>query len=158
MPYRESRNIEVSTKNFIVAELVTAGWTNINTYLGWEEVIGSTLPAITIRSGITNHNKVEMGSFSTRREVNLLIDVFAKNEGQKLDLKDFLVSILKASWIYNEYTVTNHVSSHVANGEIICINLTETPVNLDTDKSNLDIIDRYRSLIMVTVTTGEVEI
>lgn len=155
--YRESRNIEISTKDFIIASLTSAGWTNVNTYLGWEEVSGTNLPAITIRSGITNHDRVEVGGFSTIRQVTLLIDVFAKNEGQKLDLKDFLISILKKSWTYNEYTITNHVSTHVDNGEIICLNINETPVNLDSDKSNLDIVDRYRSLITLIVTTGEVE-
>ncbi len=156
MAYRQSRNFEISTKDFIETEIASA-FSNVNVYRGWAEVSGNNLPCITVRLGETEHPRVGVGSFATRREVTLLIDLFATDDGQRLDVKDFLISILKKSWDYEEYTVTGGSSSSVVDGKIICVGISDTEVNLGTDKSQLDKVDRYRHLITLVVTNGKVE-
>ncbi len=156
--YRITRNIEISTKDFISTNL-NIDWSNptINVYRSWGEVSGNNLPCVTVRSGTPTHNRVEVGSFSTRRETLLLIDVFAKNEGQLLDLVDYLVDKLKKSWTYKEITVTDGVSSSVDNGLVTCLTITPTPVSLNINKSELDKVDRHRYLISISCTTNKVE-
>lgn len=157
MPYRESRNFEISTVDFLATQ-INANFSGVSVKRGWSELSGNALPAVTVRSGITIHNRVGVGSFSTRREVTLLIDIFATGEGQELDLKDYIISQLKKSWDYEEYTVTNGSSSSVTNGKITCISIEDTPIDLGTDKSQLDKLDRFRHLITIICTTSKVEV
>jgi len=155
--YRASRNYETSTKDFLTTQ-INANFTGVNVYRGFGEVSGNSLPCVTVKRGLITHGRVELGSFSTRREVLLLIDVFANSEGQLLDLTDYIVSQLKKSWDYNTYTVTNGVSSSTTTGKINCISLTDTILNLGMNKSDLDKVDRYRSLISISVSNGKVEV
>ena len=154
--YRPTRNYETSTKDYI-EENTSGDWSDVKVYRGWAEISGNNLPAVTVRSGLNDHNRVGVGSFATRRSITLFIDIFASNEGQGLDLKDYLIGLLKSSWIYNEYTVTNRVSTAVANGRITCESISDMPVNLNINKSELDKIDRYRYLITVVCTANKVE-
>jgi len=158
MAYRQTRNFEISTKDYIESNLNT-DWTNpiIKVYRGWGEVSGNNIPCITVRSGINTHERIGVGSFATRRRVTLLIDIFAISEGQLLDLKDYLVGLLKKSWTYKEYTVTNGSSSSINNGKIVCENISELIINLSNNKSSLDKVDRYRALITVICSTNQVE-
>jgi len=156
MAYRTTRNIETSIKDFLTTQ-INANFTGVNVYRSFGEVTGNNLPAVTVRSGNQNHGRVEVGSFSTRREVTMLIDIFGTSEGNLLDLKDFIVSQIKGSCPYNEYTVTNGVSSSVTTGRITCNTISDTLVNLGTNKSDLDKVDRHRALISVTVSNGKME-
>ncbi len=157
--YRQSRNFEISTKDYIETQLnIAFPNPTINTYRGWEEVSGNNVPCVTVRLGETTHPRVGVGSFATRRELTLLIDIFATGDGQRLDVKDFLISILKKSWDYEEYTITGGASSSVTNGKITCIGISDTEVNLGIDKDELDKADRYRHLITIQVTNGKVEV
>ena len=154
--YRPTRNIETSTKDFLTTQ-INANFTNVNVYSDFAEVSGNNLPAVTVTSGIPIHNRVGLGSFATSRDALLLIDVFANDAGFLKDLTDFLVGILKKSWNYNEYTVTNHVSSSTTAGKLVCKSIQSAPVNLGVNKSDLDKVDRNRSLITIVVTNGKVE-
>ena len=156
--YRESRNYEASVIHFIESKLVEANWTGITVLKTFAKVYEISLPSICVRLGDTVHTKVELGSDSTYREPQILIDIFAENDGQRLDLKDFLVSIFKSGLVFNEYTITNGVISDTApTGRIRVLEISDTPLNFNTDKSDLDAKDRYRHLISLDVSTGKVE-
>ena len=154
--YRQKRNFETSTYDYIKANMVS-DWSSVNVYRGWGEVSGNNLPAVTVRSGVNVHGRVGVGSYATMREVTLFIDIFATGEGQGLDLTDYLVGLLKSSWDYKEYTVTAGVSSSTTDGKITCKSLTDVPVNLTTDKSELDKMDRYRYLLTIICVNNKVE-
>jgi len=156
MAYRTSNNFEISTTDFITTQ-VNANFTGVNVYADSGEVTGNNLPCVVVSSGVPIHNRVEVGSFSTRRDVLMLVEVYALNHKFMNDLVDFLVGILKKSWDYNEYCVVNHVSSYTTTGKIVCNSITDAPVNLGINKSELDKIDRYRHLISVVCTTNKTE-
>jgi len=156
--YRESRNFEASVIKYIREKLVEANWTGITVLKTFAKVYEIALPSICVRLGDTIHTKVELGSDSTYREPQILIDIFAENDGQRLDLKDFLVSIFKSGLVFNEYTITNGVISDTTpTGRIRVLEISDTPLNFNTDKSDLDTKDKYRHLISLDVSTGKVE-
>lgn len=155
--YRASRNYEISTTSFLTTQ-INANFTGVNVYRSHGEVTDNNLPCVTVRRGLITHNRVELGSFSTRREVLLLIDIFGTSEGNLLDLTDFVVSQLKGSWNYLEFTVTGGVSSSTITGKINCVSISDEPVNLGVDKSDLDRVDKYRSLLSVVCTANKVEV
>ena len=164
--YKQSRNLEASLIDFVTTELANAipPWTYVSTEKTFArvydaEISGTNNKAIVcIRTSDTKHDKVEIGSDSTTRGVLVFIDIFASNNGQKLDLKDFLVSKLKLGCIYYEYiTSGGAVQSKTANGRIRVLSIVDTPIDFNVVKENLDIHDRHRVLITMRITTGEVE-
>lgn len=155
--YRQSRNIEASIIDFLTTELVTDNWT-VNVEKTFAKIYDIECPSICVRVGDTIHDRVEIGTTSTIRTVNVLLDIFATSDGQRLDLKDYLIDELKGGLVYYEYVVSNGtVQSKTANGRIRVLELDDTPIDFDVNKSDLDIHDRYRHLISLSVSLGQVE-
>jgi len=157
--YRESRNIEASLIDFIKDELQSASWTGIAVEKSFSRVTEATIPAILVRVGDTEHTKAEIGGNSTFRSPLVLIDIFATDDGLRLDLKDFLISKLKHGFPYYEYVINNGtVQSKTQNGRIRVDSISDTIVDLGVDKDNLDEIDRFRHLLTLTISSGIVEV
>ncbi len=160
MPYRTSRNFEASIIDFVNEKLdeTGSGWSNINVEKTFSKVSSDNLPVICIRCGVTEHTKVEIGGTSTYRTANILFDIFATSDGMRLDLKDWLIANIKAGITYYNYTIVNGVvNSKVADGQINVIDIEDTPIDFDTDKEKLEIADRYRHLITLSVSLEKVE-
>ena len=69
-----------------------------------------------------------------------------------------LISILRSGLIYYDYVIANGaVQSKTANGRIRVLELSDTPVDFDTDKSSLDVKDRYRHLLTLRAGLGRIE-
>jgi hypothetical protein len=156
--YRISRNIEASLIQYIEEELVTANLTNVSVEKTFARVYDINLPSICVRIEDTEHNSAEIGDTTTYRIPTVLIDIFATSDGNRLDLKDFLVSVLKKGFNYYEYTIANgQIQTKTQNGRVSVITIDDTIVNLNTDKNSLDVHDRYRHLLGLTLSTGKVE-
>lgn len=155
--YRISRNIEGSIIQYIADE-ISGEWSDIHVEKTFSRIYDLELPGICIRCGVTEHEKVEIGADSTVRSPQVLIDIFATSDGQRLDIKDFLIDILKSGFPYYEYTISNGtIQSKTENGRIRVLDITDTPINFDSDKEGLDPHDRYRHLLTLTVSLGRVE-
>jgi len=162
MAYRISRNAEASIIQFLETELASA-WSKVTIEKTFARVYEIDLPAgsaiICVRCGDAIHSKAELGSNSTTREIHVLLDIFSTSDGQRLDLKDFLIEKLKHGIPYYDYTIANGaIQSKTLNGRLITLEMDESPVNFDTDKSELDIRDRYRHLIDLRLSRGKVEV
>jgi hypothetical protein len=159
--YRISRNIETSFIDFLQEELESI-WTNINIVKGFSKAYDLTLPVIAVRAQNTVYNKVEVGSNSFTRTVQVFINLFCENDGQRLDLKDSIIEILKDGLTYYEYTImkqgrTSIIEEKEANGRINIIKIDDTQLYPDVEKDKEDVNDRYRHLITLSVTIGKVE-
>ena len=156
--YRATRNIEASIIDFITNN-VEDDWGNSFTIMrGFSEVYETKPPIIAVRLEDTEHNRIEIGSNNTSRTATVFIDIFATGEGQRLDLKDYLVDILKDRLPYFKYEVSgNIVVSKEANGNLIVQSIADTPINFDADKENLDEQDRHRHLLTLQIESQEVE-
>ncbi len=156
--YRQSRDIEASLIDYLTTEL-EASWTDINVVKTFVEVKTLSLPSVCIRVGDTSHAKAEIGADSTIRTVQVFIDIFASSDGQRLDIKDFIVEKIKGGCIYYDYVISGgSVQSKTANGRIRVIDIEDSGVNFDIDKDKLDPHDRYRSLITLSISLGRVEV
>ena len=157
--YRISRNIEASIIDRIEEVLTACSFTGVTVLKTFAQVYQEAKPIICVRVGDTLYPKVEIGTPSVVRDVEVFIDIFADNDGQRLDLKDCLTEYLKRNIDYYEYTITNGaVSGQVLSGRLRVSNLTDTLVNANTNKNDLDDYDKYRSLISMTVDLGQSEV
>lgn len=156
--YRPNRNIEASFVDFLTTNL-NNDWTGVSVECAYSNISGDNLPVVLIRTSDTEHEKHEIGSSLTKRYPLILIDVYATDDGQKLDLVDYLVSKLKAGISYYTYIIVNkQVETKTLAGRI---NITSpvriNHVDLDVPKDQLDIVDRYHSLISLDCSINVLE-
>lgn len=157
--YRISRNIEASFIDYLKQNLQT-DWNIDRVEKTFARIYSMELPSVCIRVGDTIHSKVQIGDDSTARDVHVLIDIFAKSDGQRLDIKDYIIEIIKHGLIYYKYEIENGQikGEPEADGRIRILTINETLVNFGTDKNDLDIHDRFRHLIDLTISLGKVEV
>ena len=156
--YRTSRSIEASIIDGINAILDANSWTNVNVEKTFSRVYDQTPPSVCIRVGDTTHLWAEIGDTNTRREVQVFIDIFASDDGGRLDIKDCLIANLRDGFVYYDYVITNHVvDTKTANGRIRVLNIVDTPLDFGVDKDELEPQDRFRHLITLTCSLGRIE-
>ena len=147
MSYRISRNIEASIIDRITADLVTASWTGIRVEKSFSEVYKGTLPCICINALEIRPKKLEIGSKTNLKYFTVNIRVFAVNDGQRLDLSDWLLDLLEDDTNYYVYTITNGVvSAKVLTGRIVITKWFDNKKEL-TNTEVLEKEDRYRHLL-----------
>lgn len=155
--YNISRNIEASIIDHLTSELASS-WSDVNVEKSFARVYDLSLPTVCVQVSDTTHDKVQLGDDATWRTILVTIDIFATSDGNRLDLKDFIVTSVKRGFVYYEYTIVNgSVQSKTANGRIRTLNIDDSPINFNTDKNTLDVHDRYRHLITLNLSLGRVE-
>jgi len=155
--YNLSRNFEASIIQYLETEL-TSSWSNIVVEKSFARVYDLTLPVVCIRCGVTDHVKAEIGEDATIRNAEIMIDIFATSDGQKLDIKDFIVDKIKAGIPYYEYTINNGtIQDKTLNGRMRVTDIGDAPINFDSPKDDLDKHDRYRHLLTLNISLGKVE-
>lgn len=156
--YRISRNLEASFIDFLKSKL-TEDWNINRVEKTFAKIYDIEVPSICIRVGDTTHSKVEIGGNATIRNVPVLVDIFATSDGQRLDLKDYIVGIIKNGLDYYEYEIENGViKTKTVNGRIRVLEISETLIDFDTNKSELEAHDRFRYLLTFTISLGRVEL
>ena len=155
--YRHSRNIEASIIDYLKVEF-QEDWSSDRVEMTFARIYEIELPSICVRVGTTIHEKVEIGGDATRRTPQVLIDIFATGDGQREDIKDWLITKIKNGFIYYEYEIEARVvKTKTANGRIRVLDIYDVPLNFTTDKEKLDPHDRYRHLLTLSVSLGKVE-
>jgi hypothetical protein len=156
--YRPSRNFEATIIDYIKDSLDITDWTGISVEKSFNRVYDLPVPVICVRVENTIHEKIEIGDNYTIRNAIILIDIFASSDGQRLDLKDFLIEKLKNGMPYYEYIIEEgRIIDKIYIGRLNVISISDTPIDFNVDKSNLDKHDRCRHLLTLTVTTSKVE-
>ena len=155
--YRISRNLEASIIDYLATE-VSGKWANVHVEKSFARIYDIELPSICVRVGTTAHDKAEIGGNTTIRTPQILIDIFATSDGQRLDIKDFIVEKLKVGMPYYDYTITNgEVTDKTENGRIRILDIDDTPIDFDVDKDELEVHDRFRHLLTLSISLGRVE-
>jgi len=160
--YRHTRNIEASLIDFIKIKLEEDGWKSINVEKSFARVYKLQLPVILIKVPTTNYEKLEVGSNIILRNPVIYIEIFGSDDGNKLDLKDWVIDTIKNGFDYYEYTIEKQedggkVTRKDKVGYVFIRRITETEVNLGVDKSSLDEHDRYRTLLTINATLNYIQ-
>lgn len=155
--YRISRNLEASFVDYLKENLQT-DWNIDRVEKTFARIYAIKLPSVCIRVGETIHTKAQIGDDSTIRNVHVLIDIFAGSDGRRLDMKDYIITKVKSGLDYYEYEIENgQIKTKTLNGRIRVLAIDETPINFGTDKNDLDVHDRFRHLIDLTISLGKIE-
>lgn len=156
--YRTTRNIEASLIDFLRDKLDEYNWSGVSVIKGFKRVEKTPLPVIAIIADDTYYNRTGIGENATFREVSVRIHLFASSDGQRLDLKDFIIDVLKISAPYYEYIIEN---GQVVSKNYICQmftrSITDRKLYNIENISDLDVYDRYRHFINIVFSLPMVE-
>ena len=145
--YRVSRNLEASIIDYLTSELTTDGWVGIRTVKAFTEVYEGTLPCICVNVLEIRPQKLEIGSKTNIKYFTVNIRIFAKADGMRLDLSDWVFEKIEDDIDYYEYAITDGaVSDKELSGKIVITRYFENKKEL-TNTENLELVDKFRHLI-----------
>lgn len=101
--FSEARCVQLSTLNHI-KDRIDAFWTGINVVETYEEATQAALPVISVRLLPINSTGKEIGSTAWDNTYNIVVDIFAKSNGQRIDLAYFILDKIKDGWSYFIYS------------------------------------------------------
>lgn len=153
--YRISRNFEASIYDYLTEQLET-DWSNVRVVISSSEITGETVPAVCIGITTTDHKSVEIGSTNTLRECLIILDIYATDDGLRLDLKDYIVSKVKTGIPYYLFEDGEKITAGEA-GRITVKLRGDEGLYRNIDKNTLDKTDRYRHRITLLTRINEVE-
>lgn len=149
MAYRISRNLEASLIDKITSDLATDGWIGIRAVKAFSEVYAGALPCICVNVIEIRPEKLEIGSKTYIEYFNVKINIFASNDGQRLDLADWLFEKLEDDVDYYTYIITSgQVSSKILAGKIVITRWLGNRKELQNTE-DLELEDKYRHLLSV---------
>jgi len=150
--FRESRNVELSLIYYLETNL-NADWTGITTVKSFVNAYKSALPVVCIRLSDTTNNWKEIGSTSLFNDYTIAIDIFAKSDGQRIDLADYIIDKLKDGCVYYVHSQTSgapETLTRVDSGRVFLHRFLSNS-KLDFGDDGVDTADRFRHFISVQV-------
>jgi hypothetical protein len=163
--YRNTRNFEASVIDFLNGIFEqSGGYSNITVEKTFKRIYGLQMDintgaaAVCVRALGSDLPKVELGSNAIQRTVTIMIDIFATSDGQREDLKDYIIYYIKRGVPYFQYQTSGAtITSKVQCGYLRVMRIDDTPVNFNVDKNQLQVADRYRHALAIKMTTGMIE-
>lgn len=149
MAFSKTRNIELSVVDAIETA-VNANWSGVTVVKAFLQSYTSTLPVICVRMLSIDSKRQEIGANTLQHEYSFIIDIFAKSDGQRIDLTDFIMNLVKDGFIYNEFARgSGDVFTKTPNGRIVFLRFYSDN-RIDGNDSEAE-HDRYRQSITFTV-------
>ena len=143
--FRAARNVELSTIQYLETQ-IDGSWSNVAVIKSFYKAYArdNSPPIVCIRLMDQNTDYLEIGATTLDDIYNIAIDIFARSDGQRMDLADFILNEIKDSWVYNTYSQTS-----TAAGRVRVVSFVENgKVDLgDTEESR----DRYRHSLIFSV-------
>lgn len=156
--YGISRNVKKSTLEFIQDVLRIACRTDVTAIYESKRDTETPMPNVTVQLSNNFDKSVECGDTLTVRDFLVIVDVRAKDDADKLDLSDLLYKEMKGGWYYNKYESTEGaISGSHRKGRLDVITRSNTPVDLQVEKSRLAISDQHRQRLTFRVSPNIIE-
>lgn len=154
------RCLENSLKDFLTTEVTNDSVTDIEgnsvpIRVGRKQDSNWTLPCIAVYLDSETAERLEIGSNVRDDRQLMIIDIFASDEGERLDLAKWVTDTINDGFRYYSYTpnLSNPNSPTKVAGDLVHVDfLTNSRVNLG---QNIDAFDSHRHKITINVyTTG----
>lgn len=149
--FGEARNVEISTTQYI-EDSINASWSEINTVKGYPSFPKQSIPVVSVELGPETSTRKEIGTTNMNNIYNIIINVHARSNGQRLDLAQFVKTLVETAWTYYVYSQASGnpgTLDSVAMSKIVFVAFTQN--NKIQFFDEVDFYDRYRHIIGVDV-------
>lgn len=148
--YRESRGIEASVVDFLEPKLETANWDNVKvvkSFLQSYKVYTIENPVICVNVSDISSVRKEIGTKLFNKTFTVTLRVFGTDDGNRLDLSDFLLDCLEDDIDYYEFTIEGgKFTQKELVGKISITRILRDEKEL-VNTENLAQQDKFRSII-----------
>jgi hypothetical protein len=149
--FRATRNVELSVIYYLETAIAN-DWTGVSVVKSFTNAYKTALPVVCIRLLDTVNGRLEVGADTLLNDYTITIDIFAKSDGQRLDLADYIMDKLKDGCIHYTHSQTpgdTDTLTRVTDGRLH-INRFSSNTRIDFgDTGDVDEYDRFRHFIMV---------
>lgn len=151
--YRISRNLEASLVDFITEQLIEDGWQGVRVEKTFANVYNGNFPCVLVNVVNVLSIRKEIGNYETIKKFLVSFRIFTEEDGQRLDLSDWLLEQLEPGVNYYSYTTRlsgkkKVVDSKTLAGRIDIRRFVENKKELENIQ-NLAKEDKHRHLITV---------
>lgn len=153
-PFRTPRNVELSTAEYLDTNLASA-WPGTTVLQTFAQVYAKSydVPIVCVRLSDVQSSRLEVGSDALDERFLIVIDIFAKDDGQRLDLAAYIKGLLQTGWVNYEHSRvsgdTTGALSKTVDGRCWVTQFV-TDAKIDIGES-VDTKDRYRHNISIRV-------
>jgi len=150
--FRESRNIELSVIYDLETHLAS-DWTGITVVKRFTDAYKAAMPVVAISLSDTTNTRKEVGATSLLNDYYISIDIFAKSDGQRLDLADYIIDKLKDGCIYYTHSQTPGSPDTLTRTPAGFVHVNRFNMNhkIDLGDDGVDTYDRFRHYIEIVV-------
>ena len=149
--FSEFRNVELSTIKYIESNINT-DWTGITTVKSFTLAYEANLPVIAVYGSDIYPDYKEIGSTTLLNKYQINIDIFAKSDGQRIDLTGYITELLKDPWIYYLASHSSGNTSMIYTDSTKKIRVQDFITNTKVDfGDDVDTYDKFRQKIVVNV-------
>lgn len=144
------RNVELSTIYYLETQF-SSGWTGITIQKGYPNFTKVNPPVVAMRiNNILNPQK-EIGSRATNDILNIVVDIFATSDGQKLDLAQYLTTLItQNNWTYYVWSRgSGETMDKVDSGKVVYSGMIQNAPVFHTD--DVDSAERFRHTLSFDV-------
>jgi len=155
IPFSRTRNVELSVIEAIETA-INASWSGVTVVKAFLQAYSSPIPVICVRMLSVASSRLEIGGNTLAQEYSFIIDIFARSDGQRIDLADFIVNTIKEGFVFNQYSRASgnpETLNKVVDGRITFL-VIDSDSRIDGNDSD-DEHDRYRQSITFTVAKND---
>lgn len=151
--FTQARDVELSLLYYLDTSL-TADWSGTTVVKTFKSAYAKdvNLPIVCVRLASTDTTYREVGATTLDNRYLLIVDMFTKSDGMRLDMSYYIKDKLKDGWVHYEHSHpsgSNTTLDRSANGrDQVSVWLTDTRVD---PGDNADVKDLYRHSISVQV-------
>lgn len=147
--FQNNRNMELSTIYYF-EQVFQDNWSGINVVKGFSQVTSASLPVVAIGLIEQTTSRFEIGNNKLKNIYVFSFDIFAKSDGQRIDLAGFILDKLKDNWTYYYFSHPSGDNSSLEKTEKGKIFVTDFVTNTKVEfVENMEGYDRFRHSIVV---------
>jgi hypothetical protein len=149
-PFQQARNVELSLLYYL-EQSIPADWSGVTVLKTFAQVYSKekALPIVCARLADTQTERREIGADTLENRYLLIIDIFATDDGMRLDFSYYIKDLLKSGWIHYDHTSASGTLSRTENGrDWVTEWITDARVDLG---ESADQKDRYRHTLSMRV-------
>lgn len=147
--YKITRNIEASVVDYLTPLLAADNW-NCRVELDFGEAYKDPMPCIVIDADDNPDKRLEVGGNTLTHTFILELRIFATGNGQRKDLRDWLLEKIMLGVPYYTHTITNNVAAKVLAGRLSIGKITANRKELANSEKQSK-YDRYRHILSFNI-------
>ena len=153
--FGKARNVELSTVYYLETQ-IDSNWSGVSVVKTKPDATKDSLPVVAISLFDESPVRYEIGSTTLWEKFFIKVEIFARSDGQRLDLAEFVKNQLNTNWTYYEHSHAsgdNSTLERTSAGKVVFNEFIQH--NKIEFGEDVEVYDRHRHIIVMSVKIKE---